>query len=83
MSHYSTNESDVRVSIFKPSGKWYTDIAVNMGEYYNHADIHQALLLALSDAGQYKWYEQGYTLVCLEPHHRYSHPVMLRLPNGR
>lgn len=80
MSHYSENESSCRVSIFKPSGKWDEDIAVNMGEYYNHDSLSQAVLLALSDHG--RRIQDDYIYVCLDPYHKHAHPQMLRGNGG-
>lgn len=72
MGNYSANEGSVRVSLFKPSGKWYTDFAIDMSDYYNEPLIHDAVLKAYG-----KPVSQGWMLICLDPYHIHSHPVMI------
>lgn len=73
MSNYSENEGSVRMSLFKPSGKWYSDSAVDMSAHYNTSCIHTAVSLAWN-----RPLEPGWILICLEPYHQHSHPVMLK-----
>ena len=35
MTHYSNRPGNVRVDFFKPSGKWYTTVEMNMEDYYD------------------------------------------------
>lgn len=77
--NYSDNEGSVRVDVFKPSGKWYETVAVDMYTFYHsETTIHQALLAAIER--QYPGFtarEPGWKFVCLQPYHRFSHPIML------
>jgi hypothetical protein len=76
---YCIHASVVRVDRFKQRGKWYESIAVDMSEYYNHPDIHDALRRCLARDG---YVIDDWTWVCLEPYHKHSHPIMLRAPEG-
>lgn len=71
---YNAQDSFVRVDRFKPNGKWYDTFAIDMGEFYNDPFIHDALKKAIIGAGVNI---DGYRIVCLEPYHKYAHPVML------
>lgn len=77
MGNYSNIEGNVRVDVFKPSGKWHTTLQVDMGAFYNCALIHDGLEQAMREQG-YGNFVDGYMCVCTEPHHRSSHPVMLK-----
>lgn len=74
MSNYSEREDSVRVDFFKPSGKWYTSVAIEW-EGYSDCDIIEAfrssLEVSIGDA------YRGMTAVCLEPYHEHSHPIMI------
>lgn len=80
MSHYSDNPKSVRVDFFKASSdKWYTtetliwiDSDDLIGRSFARAlDAH----LSKRDDGSRRL--SGMTAVCLEPYHKFSHPVML------
>ena len=85
---YTSNESRVRIDIFRKSGKWYTSGSVDMNSFYlSHPD--EAVILAcqkefgMADAGEWplstaprKAIEE-YIIVCLEPHCEHSFPVMI------
>jgi hypothetical protein len=79
MTNYSLQASKVRISRFKPSGKWYDDFEVDMNDFYNEPLIHPAVLKAWEasrDPGS-RSLEEGWMLVCLEPYHHNAHPVMI------
>ena len=76
MTHFSNDEADCRVDIFKPNGKWYTTTTINMSHNYNSPDLKQSIkdLLLLQ-----KWdTDNGWIFVCLEPYHQHAHPIMLK-----
>lgn len=81
MSHYSENEASVRMSLFKPSGKWYSDHAVDMSGYYHPTEqtplIHDAVRHAF-ETRLNRSLEPDWMLVCLEPYHVHSHPIMIK-----
>ena len=76
---YSEKENEVRVDIFKPSGKWYTTISVEMADDNWSGDncIFESFKEALSTRikGSFK----GFTAVCLKPYHEYEHPIMITI----
>lgn len=86
---YTVNESMVRVDIFKPSGKWYESIAIDMNEFYNEPIIHDALKKALAkgDTNDRKWEtidgsERTLTskfAICLHPYHENAFPICVWL----
>lgn len=65
----------VRVDQFKPNGKWYQTLSINMNNLYDHHCVHEALKIALQNDGRDV---ERWTYVCLEPYHKHSHPVMLK-----
>jgi hypothetical protein len=77
---FHINDSMVRVDLFKPSGKWSESFAIDMGEFYNELLIHDAVTKAWLKTREIQdplhWKE--WTLVCLEPYHKHSHPVIIR-----
>ena len=76
---YSTEENVVRVDIFKPSGKWMTDIALTWtGGWSKDTTIHSAFEYSLKSYRKdfYDHFE-GCTVVCLEPYHELSPPIWL------
>ena len=74
---YSVSDSIVRMDIFKRSGKWAESVAVDMASAYQDEDIHTAVLNCyMAQDGRYK----GCTLVCLKPYHKFSHPIMVTIP---
>jgi len=80
---YSSDDSDVRVDFFKESGKWYATESIKMENWdepsfhdaFKHA-LNEALYMPKADRLRYS----DMTAVCLEPYHKHSHPIMLRLP---
>jgi len=91
---FTTNEGRVRVDFFKPSGKWYGTASVDMSAYYK-GDIHECFRRACVDeqatapsTGESEWghtftpqgwVAKGGTIVCLEPYHEHSHPLMIKV----
>ena len=76
MSNYSEDKNTCRVDFFKPSGKWYTTLAIKFRgkDWKGEGGItpHEALKNALSDANVGL---EEMTAICLEPYHEYSHPL--------
>ena len=68
---FSTDGSAVRVDLFKPSGKWSETIAISGANYRGciHDSVKDAVKKVVGNS------YAGYTAVCLEPCHEYSHPV--------
>lgn len=80
MGNFSTNESCVRVDIFKASGKWYSTFAIDMAGYYKEPSLKEALAKALYEQTRYKEDEEGDLFaVCLDPYHENSHPIMIKV----
>jgi len=79
MTHFSESPSSVRVDRFRESGKWYDTYAIDMRQYYNLPSIHDAVARAWLDE---RWATgtglESFFLVCLDPYHVHSHPVILR-----
>lgn len=73
---YSVSDGQVRVDIFKPSGKWDHSVAVDMDAFYNFGAVHDAVEQAFRNSGYTMWADNTY--VCLEPYHKHAHPVMLK-----
>ena len=64
----------VRVDFFKPSGKWYTTVALKFDSFYSHEEL-------LQDTFKRCLKEQypmmlSCTAICLSPYHEHSHPLM-------
>jgi hypothetical protein len=79
VSHYSENEGSVRMSLFKKSGKWYQDLAVDMGGFFNEPLIRNAVLKALHKQFPDRFFGPDWIVVCLEPYHVHSHPQLIYL----
>lgn len=73
---YSANDSDVRVDIFKASGKWYQTIAISMGMVYHHPELKDAFVEAYE--AQVGPIQQDMIYVCNEPYHQHAHPIMIK-----
>ena len=73
---FSTNPENVRVDIFKESGKWYTTVTLEFKGYKDKL-IHDAFEDSMKD--QYNGYWKDMTAVCLDPYHEHSHPLMIKL----
>ena len=88
---FTTNEGRVRVDFFKPSGKWYGPASVDMSQHYT-GDIHECFRSAcVAEQGRgggesewghtftpQNWVAEGGAIVCLEPYHEHSHPLMIK-----
>ena len=78
MSHYSNDESMVRVDFFKESGKWYTTEAVRwIG--YDTPLIHDAFKASLKAHFGDEPRLSGMWAVCLDPYHIHSYPLMIKV----
>ncbi len=76
--NYSEHACMVRVDFFTPTGKWkYTESVRWIG--WDTPLIHDAFKESLRE--HFKDFPNRLSdldAVCLEPYHRYSHPVMLK-----
>lgn len=72
---YSKNNAHVRADIFKPSGKWYQTVMLDMSGQYWEADIYAAIRNAMTSS-KIKL-EPNWIMIVLEPNHYNKHPVML------
>ena len=78
MTHYSDLPESVRVSFFKPSGKWYTDEAVIWSGAWDHL-IHDDFATSLRDHFKDNPNRlSGMDAICLEPYHKNSHPIQIK-----
>lgn len=80
MSNYTENPAMCRIDIFKENMKWYTTISVEID--YEEPLIHDALRKGLSkyfSEWDGKEHYVGMWAICLEPYHKHSHPVALRI----
>jgi hypothetical protein len=75
MGNYSENESSIRVDFFKPGGKWQFTKAIQWTGGYKNCCIIDAFESSLRDAGVSL---TKYNIVCLEPYHEHSHPLMIK-----
>lgn len=85
---YCIEDSIVRVDLFKPSGKWAYNGAVNMKETWDTSSPDDALEIAMDRGGiegvtvnWRTWLAEGGMIVCLNPCHKYAYPVMLKERN--
>ncbi len=80
---YTSKESQVRVDIFKASGKWYTTIEVDMNDVFEFPFIHDALKMCLEKTtwkpAVSKKDSDGWFAVCLEPYHVTPYPIVIWL----
>ena len=72
---FSTDVEQVRVDVFRPSGKWSATVALRFDTYKDEL-IHDVLERCMRE--QYPEYASGYILVCLDPYHEHSHPLMIK-----
>ncbi len=77
--NYAFEPYMVRVDVFKPSGKWYDTVAINMNNYYNEPFTLEAVKCAMQK--QYPAYLEDSICICLDPYHTNAHPVMI-MPRG-
>lgn len=79
---FSLNEAIVECIIYKPDGKYYTVIELDMTGHYEDLNIGSAILECLEkgrlpvDRPRF----QGMWAVVTNPHHRNSHPQMVKIP---
>lgn len=77
MTNFTIKDSMVRVDRFKQRGKWYETLEVDMAGHYDTASIHDSLRQCIKE--QYPGLADSEMLfVCLEPHHKFAHPIMLQ-----
>jgi len=80
---YSADESMVEVNIFKPSGKWYTTLAIKFLTWdgdtaKNGKLIHDAFREALlGNQSASMLMSDGMFAVCINPFHENAHPIIL------
>ena len=74
--NYSDEVNNVRVDIWKESGKWYTTISLVWIEY--HDGILNELFKEYLDK-QYPRSFKGMKATCLEPYHRNGHPISVTI----
>lgn len=79
-----------QVEIFKPSGKWYSSSSVDMESFKDqNLLIHDALYKAcVKEFEEGEGWEltchpntllsEGFMIVCVDPNHEHSHPIMLK-----
>ena len=78
--NYCAEESMVRVDIWKPSGKWYTTVALKWDNYgsedFKKGDelIHTTFRRCLEE--QFSGHK-GMRATCLQPYHINSHPISI------
>ena len=92
MSYYSNNPAICRIDLFLRSGKWYATGSINMEKFYT-ASIHSAVFTACVESHELgelvhegwplitdpeTWVNEGGMIICLQPYHQYSHPIMLK-----
>lgn len=77
---YSTEEDMVRVDFFKSHGKWVETIQMKW-IFWEDVEIHKAFRLSLFACVGNRF--AGMTAVCLEPYHKYAHPIMIREWDGK
>jgi hypothetical protein len=75
---YSDDASMVRVDFFNPNGKWkYTEAVKWIG--WDTPLIHEAFAESLRQHfASCPNRLSDLTAVCLEPYHKYSHPIVLK-----
>jgi hypothetical protein len=80
---YSEDDGMVRIDYFKPSGKWYMSEAMKWTGAYKaeEEDLHKAFAHSLWDHCEKRGgaASNEFTVVCLEPYHEHSFPLMKNL----
>jgi hypothetical protein len=74
--HYSKEPWMVRVDRFRTKGKWYDTWQIDMRHHYDVTNIREAVLLCWLMESKIP-FSKDFFLVCLEPYHRNSHPVVV------
>lgn len=70
----------VRVEVFKPSGKWYTTLALKWTAPDSDILIHDAFRQCLAEDKTVKRGSlSGMIAVCFDPYHEHSHPIMAKI----
>jgi hypothetical protein len=79
MTHYSSRASQVKVEMYRLSGKWYMDETIDMNEFYHELSVRDAVVKALHkshpDTAE-RWLDQ-FIIVASEPYHKNGHPQMI------
>ena len=75
MTHYNENPGIVRCDVFKPGGKWYETIALDMSDFYHALSPFDAVALAVEKANHYKLGQWNF--VVSVPYHHSAYPVMI------
>lgn len=76
---FSAHDYDVRVDIFKSSGKWYTTISMVWRQYNTEDDVLESFRRSLEEyilvnrAGTFK----GMIAVCLKPNCENACPLLM------
>jgi hypothetical protein len=76
MTNWCDDTGSVRMTLFKPSGKWYADYAIPMHAFYNVPMCKDAVYDAYK-VSHPNGIEKGWMLVCLDPYHEHSHPQLI------
>lgn len=90
----TNTNSIVELNIFKPSGKWYWTAYIDMKDFYDrdeliHDLIKEACQIEFAKPNHGIWgltcsldqilsREEGWSVVCLNPYHKHSHPIMFK-----
>ena len=91
MTHYAKEPHLVRVDRFRASGKWYDTWQIDMRLWFEHPDLVHAVKMCWEEAylkafgvkstpmtSTITGLNVGWVLVCMDPYHRNSHPILLR-----
>lgn len=74
--NYSNNPGSVRVDYFKPSGKWYETLEVDMTNFYQEPVFCREAVKQATMKRYPNFRFDSWIVVCLEPYHQYAHPVI-------
>ena len=75
--HYSNKSTDCRLDTFKPSGKWYDTLTLDMSNSPYKGLLRDDIKKAIKEQYPHLFRESGWMIVCLEPHHENSHPICI------
>lgn len=78
---YHIDDSNVRVDIFKESGKWYTTIQLKWIGYNGllHDEFEESLKKQLGDSRAYNRMQA----ICLHPYNANTHPVSILIDHDK
>jgi hypothetical protein len=82
---YTIHAGRVRLDLFNHRGKWAYSTSLDMeGGYYDDPSPTEAVLRAARERELEgisvtldAWIADGGIVVCLEPYHKYSYPIMI------